>query len=486
MGITRLRELDLPAAVTAGGRTLSYAELRGAAGALAAQFEGADRAAVWAQNTLEAIIAMVAVVESGVELVPLNPKLGSTELEHILSDARPDVVIGAPDAGVGGVQAGIARLTVDPDARGSLPEHSLDDESPALVIYTSGTTGRPKGVLLPGRAITSNLDAIAEAWAWTERDTLTHALPIFHVHGLVLGIFGPLRRGGHVHHLERFTPEAVAAALSGGASMLFGVPTMYHRLADAAQTNPMVASALRGARLLVSGSAGLPARTFEQIRLTTGQCIVERYGLTETIMNTAVRADGERRPGEVGRPLEGVQLRIVAEDGSEAPADGETIGEIVIRGQNLFLGYLNRPDATAEAMRDGWFWSGDLATRAPDGYVRIVGRKSTDLIKTAGYKVGAGEIEGALLEHAAVSEAAVKGEPDEDLGERIIAWVVLIKGVGAPSGSELADHVAALLAPHKRPRAVHFVAELPRNTMGKVIKQQLVAPGKTGLSARKN
>ncbi len=475
MGITRLRELDSPAAVTAGGRTLSYAELRGAAGALAAQFEGAGRAAVWAQNTLEAIIAMVACLECGVELVPLNPKLGSSELEHILSDACPDLVIGGPDAGVGGTHSGVPQLTVDPDARGNLPEQSFDDERPALVIYTSGTTGRPKGVLLPGRAITSNLDAIARAWAWTERDTLTHALPIFHVHGLVLGIFGPLRRGGHVHHLERFTPEAVAAALSGGASMLFGVPTMYHRLAEAARADPAVAGALRGARLLVSGSAGLPARTFEQIRLTTGQRIVERYGLTETIMNTAVRADGERRPGEVGRPLEGVELRIVAEDGSDAPADGETIGEVVVKGPNLFLGYLNRPDATAEAVRDGWFWSGDLATVAPDGYLRIVGRKSTDLIKTGGYKVGAGEIEGALLEHAAVSEAAVKGERDEDLGERIIAWVVLTGGTSVPSERDLADHVAVLLAPHKRPRAVHFVSELPRNAMGKVIKQQLVA-----------
>jgi malonyl-CoA/methylmalonyl-CoA synthetase len=418
---------------------------------------------------------MVATVESGIELVPLNPKLGAAELDHILGDARPEVVIGAPDAGAGGIQSGIPALSVDPEARGELPRRTLSPESPALVIYTSGTTGPPKGVLLPGRAITSNLDALARAWAWTERDTLTHALPIFHVHGLVLGIFGPLRRGGHVHHIGGFTPQAVADAIKGGATMLFAVPTMYHRLADAAEADPVVAGALRGARLLVSGSAALPARTFERIRLATGQRIVERYGLTETIMNTAVRADGERRPGEVGRPVDGVQLRIVADDGGEAPADGATIGEVVVRGPNLFLGYLNRPDATADAMRDGWFWTGDLATRASDGYVRIVGRKSTDLIKTGGYKVGAGEVEGALLEHRAVSEAAVRGEPDEDLGERIVAWVVLGEGVAAPSEHELADHVAALLAPHKRPRAVYFVGELPRNAMGKVIKQRLAS-----------
>jgi len=479
MQITRLHEFDSPPAVTAGGRTLSYRELRGAAGALAAQLEGAARAAVWADNTLEAIVAMLATVESGIELVPLNPKLGAAELDHILHDASPDVMIGAPDAGAGGIQSGIPLLSVDPDARGDLPARTVSDEAPALVIYTSGTTGPPKGVLLPARAISTNLDALAQAWEWTERDTLTHALPIFHVHGLVLGILGPLRRGGHVHHLNRFTPAAVADALTAGATMLFAVPTMYHRLAEAADADPQVAGALRGARLLVSGSAGLPVRTFERIRLATGQRIVERYGLTETIMNTAVRADGERRPGEVGRALDGVQLRIVAEDGSDAAADGETIGEVVVRGPNLFLGYLNRPEATAQALRGGWFWTGDLATRAPDGYVRIVGRKSTDLIKTGGYKVGAGEVEGALLEHAAVSEAAVTGEADEDLGERIVAWVVLGEGVVAPSERELSDHVAALLAPHKRPRTVRFVRELPRNAMGKVIKQRLAAATST-------
>ena len=463
---------------------MSYRELRGAAGALVSRLHGVTRAAVWAENTLEATIAMVATVESGIELVPINPKLGGAELGHILSDARPDVVIGAPDAGVGGVadagvdgiQSGIPKVSVDADARGDLPKRRLSDEAPALVIYTSGTTGQPKGVLLPRRAITTNLDALAQAWAWTERDTLTHALPIFHVHGLVLGIFGPLRRGGQVHLLNRFTTQAVADALTGGATMLFAVPTMYHRLADAMESDARVAGALRGARLLVSGSAGLPTRTFERIRLATGQRIVERYGLTETIMNTAVRVDAERRPGEVGPALDGVQLRIVADDGSDAPADGETIGEVVVKGQNLFVGYLNRPDATAEAVRDGWFWTGDLATRAPDGYLRIVGRRSTDLIKTGGYKVGAGEIEGALLEHHAVSEAAVKGEPDEDLGERIVAWVVLGTGASAPSERELSDHVTSLLAPHKRPRSVYFVDELPRNAMGKVVKERLRAP----------
>ena len=175
----------------------------------------------------------------------------------------------------------------------------------------------------------------------------------------------------------------------------------------------------------MSGSAPLPAPEFAGSRQLTGQQIVERYGLTETLMNTAVRADAPRRPGYVGVPVPGVEVRLVGDDGSDIEgSDDETIGEVAVRGPNLFSGYLNRPDATAEAMRDGWFFTGDLATRAPDGYWRIVGRRSTDLIKTGGYKVGAGEIEVALLEHPGVLEAAVTGEPDPDLGERIVAWVV--------------------------------------------------------------
>ena len=195
--------------------------------------------------------------------------------------------------------------------------------------------------------------------------------------------------------------------------------------------------------------------------------------MTETLMNTGVRASGERRPGYVGPPLSGVDVRLVDDDGNAIEdADDETIGEIHVRGPNLFLEYLNRPDATAEAMVDGWFRTGDLATRAPDGYIRIVGRRATDLIKSGGFKIGAGEIEGALLEHPGVKEAAVTGEPDPDLGERIVAWVVVREGE-SPSQDELAGHVADLLTPHKRPRVVRFVDELPRNEMGKVQKKRL-------------
>src|SRR3954466_11198702 len=192
-------------------------------------------------------------------------------------------------------------------------------------------------------------------------------------------------------------------------------------------------------------------------------------------MTPAVRAAGERRPGYVGPPLPSVDLRLVSDEGDDVQAaDDETLGEVAVRGPNVFTGYLNRPDATAEAMRDGWFFTGDIATRAPDGYLRIVGRRSTDLIKTGGYKVGAGEVEVALLEHPGVAEVAVTGEPDPDLGERIVAWVVPAGDAGRPGEQELADHVARLLTPHKRPRVVRYLDELPRNAMGKVMKKQLL------------
>jgi malonyl-CoA/methylmalonyl-CoA synthetase len=367
------------------------------------------------------------------------------------------------------------RVDVDLDARGGDVPGEPGDEAPAIVVYTSGTTGPPKGAVLPRRAIASNLDALADAWEWTDQDVVAHGLPLFHVHGLILGTLGPVRRGGGVHHLGRFSAEGAANALDGDATMLFAVPTMYHRLAAEAEQQPEICRALGQARLLVSGSAALPAIEHERIERLTGQQIAERYGMTETLMNTGVRASGERRPGYVGPPLKDVDIRLVDDDGNAIDAaDDETIGEIHVRGPNLFLEYLNRPDATAEAVVDGWFKTGDLATRAPDGYIRIVGRRATDLIKSGGFKIGAGEIEGALLEHPAVKEAAVTGEPDPDLGERIVAWIVTREGE-APSEDELAGHVADLLTPHKRPRVVRFLDELPRNEMGKVQKKRLTA-----------
>ncbi|WP_109031549.1 acyl-CoA synthetase [Streptomyces rubrogriseus] len=458
-----------------GERSLTYAELAAAAGATAGRIGGADRVAVWATPAMETGVAVVAALLAGVAAVPLNPKSGDKELAHILSDSAPSLVLAPPDAQLPPALGALERVDVDVRARGAVPEDGADDGDPALVVYTSGTTGPPKGAVIPRRALATTLDALADAWQWTGEDVLVQGLPLFHVHGLVLGILGPLRRGGSVRHLGRFSTEGAARELNDGATMLFGVPTMYHRIAETLPADPELAKALAGARLLVSGSAALPVHDHERIAAATGRRVIERYGMTETLMNTSVRADGEPRAGTVGVPLPGVELRLVDEDGTPIAAlDGESVGEIQVRGPNLFTEYLNRPDATAAAFtEDGFFRTGDMAVRDPDGYVRIVGRKATDLIKSGGYKIGAGEIENALLEHPEVREAAVTGEPDPDLGERIVAWIVPADPAAPPALGTLADHVAARLAPHKRPRVVRYLDAVPRNDMGKIMKRAL-------------
>ena len=435
-----------------------------------------ERVAVWTQPALETLVALVAQAAAGYVTVPIDPKLGDKELGHVLADAQPKLCVTADPGPVRGRSGAIEtlhlRLSSDRGASPIPPRPILD--LPVLVLYTSGTTGAPKGALITARNVASDLDGLASAWAWTARDVVVHALPLFHVHGLVLGLYGSLRRSGALRWVPRFSPEEIAVALREHeeSAVLFGVPTMYHRLCDAAESELAIAEALRGARLLVSGSAPLPVREHQRLERLTGHRVVERYGLTETLINCSARHDGDRRPGSVGLPLEGVELRLV--DDARTPIDAHddaTIGEVAIRGPNVFAGYLNREDATRAVLdEEGWFYTGDLATRAPDGQIRIVGRRATDLIKCGGYKVGAGEVEAALLEHPLVAEAAVIGAPDPDLGERIVAFVVA-RGEIDPKALE--DHVASLLSPHKRPREVHPVDALPRNAMGKVQKTAL-------------
>jgi fatty acid CoA ligase FadD36/malonyl-CoA/methylmalonyl-CoA synthetase len=407
-------------------------ELAGAVGAAAESLAGMHRVAIVATPTLETVIAVAAAIEAGVAVVTINPQSGLSERSYILDNSDVDTVFEPPPLG----------------HRGALPPELPDDERAALIIYTSGTTGSPKGAVIPRRAIAANIDALAEAWSWSDKDVLAHALPLFHVHGLVLGVLGTLRTGSALQHLPRFGATA-------DATLYFAVPTMWSRVADPESFRP--------ARLLVSGSAALPSPVFDRYAALAGHRIAERYGLTETLINTAARADGERRPGVVGPALPGVELRV-----EQAEAE---FGEIFVRGANVFSGYLNNAAATSAALSaDGWFRTGDLGGYEPDGQLRIVGRLSTDLIKSGGYKIGAGEIENALLGHPAVAEAAVVGVADDDLGERVVAFVVTHEDV-APA--TLIDHVAAMLAPYKRPREVRFVPSLPRNPMGKVQKTLL-------------
>ncbi|MGH4009541.1 MAG: AMP-binding protein, partial [Pseudonocardiaceae bacterium] len=383
-----------------GQRSVTYRELAVVAAALAPRLFRIQRVAVWAAPEPETCVAMVAALTAGVPAVPINPRAGHRELRHVLSDAAPDLVLTAPGTRLPEVLRTVRRLDVDlrcgvaPGHR-SGPMSEPDPESPALIVYTSGTTGPPKGVVLPRRALAADVDALAAAWQWTARDVLVHGLPLFHVHGLVLGVLAPLRLGGTLHHLGSFSVGGVARELSNRAlgdrgTMLFGVPTMYHRLATAAEQDPQVAAALRSARLLVSGSAALPDSDHRRIAAATDQHVVQRYGMTESLITCAVRVSGQRRPGTVGPPLDGVALRLVDDHGRVLDvSDDETVGEIEVAGPTLFVGYLDQPDATAEAMHDGWFRTGDLATRSPDGYLRLVGRRATDLISSGGYKIGA-------------------------------------------------------------------------------------------------
>jgi len=278
-----------------------------------------------------------------------------------------------------------------------------------------------------------------------------------------LGLLGSLRVGNRFVHTGKPTPEAYAAA---GGTLYFGVPTVWSRVV----ADPQAAAALSSARLLVSGSAALPVPVFDRLAELTGHAPVERYGSTESLITISTRADGERRPGWVGLPLDGVQTRLRHEDGSAAPHDGETIGSLQVRTPTLFDGYLNRPDATAEAFEaDGWYRTGDAAVIDDGGMHRIVGRESVDLIKSGGYRIGAGEVETVLLGHPGVAEAAVVGVPDEDLGQRIVAFVV-----GDAEPADLISFVAEQLSAHKRPREVRLVDALPRNAMGKVVKKELM------------
>lgn len=436
-----------------------------------------DHVAIWAVPSLSTIAAMIGNLWAGITTVPLNPKLGVAEVRHVFEDARPKLVFCAAELDVPQHVEGTRLVQTTYEPAESVLSNIPTDEVPALILYTSGTTGLPKGAVITRANVAANLDSLAEAWEWSELDTVVHSLPLIHAHGLVLGLLGSLRAGGALHYVPKFSPDAIAEALEDPQherTMLFAVPTMVHRLAEAAEESERIRNALKRPRLLVSGSAGLSVREHAQIQRLTGRGVHERYGLTETLINCGVPAASAPMPGYVGPPLPGVEVKLVDEQRNTLDAhDDETIGEVAVRSASVFAGYLNRADATAEVLdEEGWFYTGDLATRTADGAIRILGRRSTDLIKSGGYRVGAGEVEACLLEHPSVREAAVVGLPDEDLGQRIAAFVVVRVGASVDA-DELVRHVVGQLSPHKRPREVHFVDALPRNAMGKVQKKKL-------------
>jgi fatty acid CoA ligase FadD36 len=454
-------------AVTVGQVGLRREELIGAASVVARRVHGASVVAVHAEADIATVVAVVGCLLAGVPVVPVPPDSGPKERGHVLRDSGAALWLGAAPGDRTDGEALPPLVRVDVAARSSDSWPVPPPDSTAMIMYTSGTTGSPKGAVISHRALAGGLDGLVRAWGWTADDVLVHGLPLFHVHGLTLGTLGPLRVGSPVVHTVRPRPDAYArAAAELGGTMFFGVPTVWTRIA----AEPASARALRSARLLVSGSAALPPSVFRDVAELAGQAPVERYGMTETMITLAVRADGERRPGWVGVPVAGVRTRTVDDAGEPVRADGEAIGDLQLRGPGMFDGYLGKPEATeASWTPDGWFRTGDVVAVDASGYHRIVGRRSSDLIKTGGYRVGAGEVEAALLDHPAVAEAAVVGLPDVDLGQRIVAFVVA-DGAGP---DELIEHVAGQLSVHKRPREVRLVEALPRNAMGKVQKARL-------------
>ena len=417
---------------TRSNRVAHYLRARG--------FVTGDRLCVYLANCVEMIDLYLACVKLGVIFVPINILYRDREMAHILGDAEPRELIDD-----------VSSLTADakgfPDTR---PIAHLDGDSPAGIIYTSGTTGVAKGAVLSHNNFAVNGLNLVGCWRISSEDRLLLALPLFHVHGLGNGLHCWLISGCRIRLLESFEHQRAAGVfLEFRPTLFFGVPTIYVRLLQ------MDAKIAQSMRLFVSGSAPLPAQLLEEFRLKFGHTILERYGMSETLMNLSNPYEGERRPGTVGLPLPGVSARIVE-------------GEIQLRGPNIFLGYWRREEPTRAAFDEGWFKTGDIATVSEDGYYTLCGRKS-DLIISGGFNLYPREIEELLTEHAAVTEAAVVARPDTVRGEVPIAYVV---AAGVTAG-ELEELCRQNLASFKLPREFIFIEKLPRNAMGKVQKHLL-------------
>jgi malonyl-CoA/methylmalonyl-CoA synthetase len=409
--------------------------------------------------------------------VPLAVSHPPAELEYAVRDADAAVVVAHPELAETlrpVAERNGRRFVTTPEAltasAGPLPR--VDEGRPAMMVYTSGTTGKPKGVVTTHANLRAQVTSLVGAWGWSADDRVLLVLPMHHVHGIVNVLTCALWAGAVCEMLRGFDAVAVWERIGSGELTLFmAVPTIYGRLAaaweeaDPARRRRMSEGCAR-MRLMVSGSAALPVQTLERWREISGHTLLERYGMTEMGMALSNPLRGERRPGYVGVPLPGVEVRL-ADDAGEAVEPG-TPGEIEVRGANVFAEYWRRPEATAEAFRQGWFRTGDVAV-VEDGYFRILGRKSVDIIKTGGYKVSALEIEETLRTHPDVAECAVVGVEDPDLGERICVAVEPRQGASLAVDA-LQGWARERLAPYKLPRDLRLVDALPRNAMGKVVK----------------
>jgi malonyl-CoA/methylmalonyl-CoA synthetase len=449
---------------------------RNAAALVAMGVQPGDRVAVQVHKTIEAIQLYLGTVMAGGVFLPLNTAYTTAEVAYFLGDATPRVLVCDPeraddlqtvagDAKVVTLDAkGAGSLTDAVVGRGGFEPVARQADDLAAILYTSGTTGRSKGAMLSHENLASNSTMLKEYWQFSDHDVLIHALPIFHTHGLFVATNVALFAGAKVVFLSGFDAGAILDAMPT-ATALMGVPTFYTRLlAEERLTRDRAANM----RLFISGSAPLLVDTHEQWEARTGHRILERYGMTETNMSTSNPYDGERRAGTVGFPLPGVEARIMT-DGAEVP-DGD-IGVLEVRGANVFQGYWQMPEKTAEELRpDGWFITGDMAKRDADGYITIVGREK-DLVITGGFNVYPKEVESLIDDIPGVLESAVIGVPHPDFGEAVVA--VVVPSSEALTAEEVAVALAPDLAKFKQPKQVILVPELPRNTMGKVQKKAL-------------
>jgi len=410
-----------------------------------------DRVLFSTAPSVDLVVAHLAALRMGAVAVPANTAYGRDELGHIVSDASPVAAVVDDPARVPGLPTVSAAVEGDDGPVPVLDRVSGDD--PAVIGYTSGTTGRPKGAVLSHANVLAGARSVVVAWRWSPEDRLVLALPLFHAHGLAVGVHGTLVAGASAEVLPRFDVDAVLDRVDAGATLLFGVPTMWVRLTASPR-----AHVLSKLRLCVSGSAPLSPSVFARIRDAAGHDVVERYGMTETVMLASNPIEGTRRAGTVGVPLPGVTMRL-----------GDD-GEVLVRGPAVFRGYLGQPSAPYFT-DDGMFRTGDVGEWDDEGYLRIVGR-SKELIITGGFNVYPREVEDVLAAHPAVAEAAVVGLPSDEWGEEVVAAVVL---AGDADADALRGWCRERLAAFKCPRQVRFVPALPRNAMGKVDRAGLVA-----------
>jgi malonyl-CoA/methylmalonyl-CoA synthetase len=437
---------------------IEHASRVAAARLAAAGVQRGDRVAISAATSYAFVTAYLGILRVGAVALPMNTAYREPEVAHIVRDAAVVAAVVDETERAAWIRAAAPRAVIAGPALDELPAAAdvtlpaLGGDDPALLVYTSGTTGTPKGALLSHRNLLVSAEAVALTWRWTAEDRLVLTLPLFHLHGLGVGLHGTLVTGATAVLHPGFDPPTVFDAIQEGGTMFFGVPTMWHRLVGAPG-----ADALARLRLGVSGSAPLPAELHAAIAQLAGAAPIERYGLSETVMLTSNPYDGERRGGSVGFPFPLVEIRLAAD------------GEIEAKAPNVFGGYWQRPEANAESFVDGWFRTGDLGAEDDDGYLRIVGRKK-ELIITGGFNVYPREVEEAIATHPAIAEAAVVGAPDPEWGEGVCAVLVLSDDV---SVAELDAWCAERLAPYKRPRRYERVAALPRNALGKVLRGEL-------------